>query len=454
MPLENKRMTHDPTRPKIVLFGTFGTGNLGNECTLRAILHNLRRYLPESEVMCICSGPEETASSYGISAFPIRFTVSIRKILSVRPSRNNAAVGPPNNVTVGLRNNAIVELLRNIIKLPLEPYRWYKAFRILRGADMLVLAGLGMLGDFGIRPLGLHYDILRWSIIAKLCRCKVLFVSVGVGPIRDPLSRCFVKAALALADYRSYRDTFSKDYLEGIGFNAGADSVYPDLVFSLPKAMLPDSGSIGGRRAVIGVGLLNYYSRRGRSEDGETIYVHYLANIAALVIRLLEQGHVVRLLIGDFVYDQGVRMDLKKLLEDRGWRYESAKIIDEPASSIEEILSQLASTDLVVASRFHNLLLALMLGKPVVALSYHEKIETLLGEVGMSEYCQDIEDIDVNKLCEHVTNLEAHPEKWKHPNGIQQLAETYRGALDEQYDRIFRCLPRLSGSVDCPIAPT
>ena len=193
----------DPTPRKIVLFGTFGTGNLGNECTLQAILSNLRRYLPKSEVRCICSGPEQTASSHNISTFPIRSSVSIRDMLNVQPPRDNV----------------VVRLLGTIVKLPLELYRWHKAFRFLRETDMLILAGLGMLGDFGIRPFGLHYDILGWSIIAKLCRCKLMFVSVGVGPIRDPLSRWFVKSSLALGDYRSYRDTFSRNYLQSIGFD-------------------------------------------------------------------------------------------------------------------------------------------------------------------------------------------------------------------------------------------
>jgi polysaccharide pyruvyl transferase WcaK-like protein len=54
---------------------------------------------------------------------------------------------------------------------------------------MLVMTGTGMLGDVGILPFDLHYDILKWSIMAKLRRCKLLFVSVGVGPMRHPLSR-------------------------------------------------------------------------------------------------------------------------------------------------------------------------------------------------------------------------------------------------------------------------
>ena len=40
-------MTLDATRQRIALFGIFGTGNLGNEATLQAMVYNLREHLPK-----------------------------------------------------------------------------------------------------------------------------------------------------------------------------------------------------------------------------------------------------------------------------------------------------------------------------------------------------------------------------------------------------------------------
>jgi polysaccharide pyruvyl transferase WcaK-like protein len=50
-------MSTDPALRKIVLFGNFGTGNLGNDATLQAILHNLRQYFPKAVFSCICTDP-------------------------------------------------------------------------------------------------------------------------------------------------------------------------------------------------------------------------------------------------------------------------------------------------------------------------------------------------------------------------------------------------------------
>jgi polysaccharide pyruvyl transferase WcaK-like protein len=406
-------MSSDPTRRKIALFGVFGAGNLGNECTLYAMLYNLRSYVPNAEVVCVCSGPEDTASSHNISAFPIRETPL-----------------PP-------MNNVVLRVLRRIfIGVPLELYRWFRAAIRLKGTDMLIMTGTGMLGDFGIGPFGLHYEILRWSIIAKLCRCKLLFVSVGAGPINHPLSRFFVKAALTLADYRSYRDAFSKNYLQSIGFDTKNDRVYPDLAFSLPEDIIRRSQDRDGHRGVIGVGLMNYCGRHGASEKNGVVYSDYIGKLARFVAWLLEHKYTVRLLIGDLVWDQHVRQDLRGLLEERKLKYGDGKIIDAPARSFEEVLSQLAATDVVVASRFHNVLLALMLDKPVVAISYHEKIDALMSAVGLSEFCHHIEHIEIDRLAEQVGALEENADSVR-PR-IEQTTEENRAALDAQFDQIFR----------------
>ena len=131
---------------------------------------------------------------------------------------------------------------------------------------------------------------------------------------------------------------------------------------------------------------------------------------------LLEHKYTVRLLIGDAVYDNRVRQDLRGLLEGGGLKYEDRKIIDEPACSVDELLSQLAATDVVVASRFHNVLLALMLTKPVVAISFHEKIDSLMSGMGLTEFSQDIEHIDIDKLIGQFTTLEENAENLKRSN--------------------------------------
>jgi polysaccharide pyruvyl transferase WcaK-like protein len=398
---------------KIALFGAFGVGNLGNDCTLQALLCNIRKYVPDAEISCICQGPQEARLVYNIPASPIK------------------------EIPLSPINNRVLRLLRRIfVGILMELLRWVKAISTLKDVDMLIMTGTGMLGDFGIAPLGLHYEILKWTVSAKLCRCKVVFLSVGAGPIRHLMSRRFVKAALSCADYRSYRDHFSRDYLKSIGFASERDSVYPDLAYSFPTAKIPPANHDGASRGtVIGVGLMTYFNRRCILQKDQTIYRDYIAKLGNFVSWLLEKKYIVRLLIGDIAYDQRARQDLRAFIEERGGDYTNGSIIDDPGASVDDLLSQLAATDLVVASRFHNVLLALMLGKPVLAISYHEKVDALMASAGLAEFCQDIERIDLGKMMRQFDELKEKTSCTRLQ--LQRNTETCRLALDEQYNRIF-----------------
>lgn len=299
---------------------------------------------------------------------------------------------------------------------------------------MLIMTGTGMLSDKDITPLGLHYDILRWAIVAKLCRCKVLFVSVGLGPIQRPFSRLLVKMALMLAEYRSYRDAFSKAYSKELGFAAEPDEVYPDLAFSLPQHILPCT-TTRRRRTVVGVGLITDDKRRNNLADAEGIYYNYITGVGRFVAWLVEHQYTVRLIIGDAIYDNRARRDLKTFLEQSGVNYAHGAILDQPAHSVDGLLAQLAETDVVIASRFHNVLLALMLGKPVIAVSFHEKVTSLMTAMGLTRFCQDIEAVDVHRLIDQFGEIERDADKIR--SSIEAQSEVYRTVLEAQYQHLF-----------------
>jgi polysaccharide pyruvyl transferase WcaK-like protein len=404
----------------LTFLGNFGTHNLGNECTLQSIIQNARKYLPGATLRCICPGPEDASSRYNIPAFRMSYR-DAPAFKSKAPNRQNHPV--------------IKWVRRLVIRLPLELVEWLEAFRTLKGTNMLIMPGTGMLGDFGIGPFDLHYQILKWSIVARIRRCKLLFVSVGAGPIDDPLSRWIVKSAITLADYRSYRDSFSRQYLDSLGFDTSEDHVYPDLAFSFPATAIPSPDARASNTRIVGLGLMDYYGKAGHPERGAPLYQDYIAKVTGLVTWLLKRKYCVRLLIGDLSYDTRVKGDLFRALEENDVVWEPGQIIDEPVLSVEQLWAQLAQTDMVVATRFHNILLALMLNKPVIALSYHEKIESLMAGFGLEQYCHRIGELDVETLAEQFRSLEADAKSLQ--ASIRHKTEEYRKALDDQYRHIF-----------------
>jgi polysaccharide pyruvyl transferase WcaK-like protein len=400
-------------RTRIALWGNFGTANWGNECTLQAILRSARERLPEAELMCICSEPDDTTQRHRLPA------VQISAMRRLAPPRTGPR--PPRPIRIARR--AATELRE-----------WVHALRVARKLDMIIMTGTGMLTDDAEGPFGLPYDMFKWALAAKVWGGKLSFVSVGVEPIRNPLARFFITTSLRLADYRSYRDAQSREHLVEIGFAAGDDEVYPDLAFSLPERPPRPAANGDGRRKTVAVGVYSYRFCGEGGEGNAAAYRDYLNKLARFVGWLIDQGHLVRLIIGDLTYDRRVLDDLRRLLASAPAAGDG-RIVDEPAASVDDVIRQIAEADIVVASRFHNVLLALFMGKPVVSISYNVKNEALMAEMGLAEYCQTIDELDVDRLIAQFISLEREAARLQ--PAIVAKAGLYRHGLEQQYQALF-----------------
>ena len=61
-------------------------------------------------------------------------------------------------------------------------------------------------------------------------------------------------------------------------------------------------------------------------------------------------------------------------------------------------MEQMIDTDLVVAIRFHNIVSALMVGRPTISIGYAQKNELLLAQVGIDAFCQPVNGLDITAL--------------------------------------------------------
>ena len=410
---ENVVMSSNRKPLKVSFFGHFGSKNSGNESTLLAVLAHLRARFPRSEFCCICTNPDVVAARDGIEALPI--------------TTRDARIWDGD---VPLARRVPMALLA----VGAELRQYVRAFRKLKGTDMLIVPGTGLLTDaYGLSNWG-PYSVFKWTLMAKLRGCRVLFISVGAGPINRAPGRLLVKAALSLADYRSYRDEASRDYLRGIGFRTNGDQVYPDLVFGLPQAWLSRDAAPGeGKRRVVGLGLMVYHGKYSAADPSPETYGAYLDALATFAGWLLENDYDIRLLLGDA--DTWVIEEFRTALTARLGTYDEGRIVEQPIMTVEDVLAELAETDVVVATRFHNVLLSLLLNKPVIAISFHHKCASLMRQMNLSDYCQDIHDLDAERLIEQFQRLEQNRTAIK--RAIGERVDEARKPLDEQYDLLF-----------------
>lgn len=399
---------------RIVLFGHFGVGNLGNDTTLESFIANIRRFTPDASIVCVCRGPSVIAGKYKIEAVPVDVGEDRRPGESV-PVRPNI-------------------LNRVIIRIRDEISFWFGRIRWFRQVDEFIVIGTGAIYDGTAPPWNVPYDTFKWCAAARLGGASVMFVSVGAGPVYHPASRFLFLRALKMAHYRSFRDRASFQFLKGIGFDTSKDSLYPDLVFSLPMPattppQIPDASKS------IGLGVIGYYGEHYDVVKGQPIYREYVEKLKLIVRWLLENGYHVRLLTGDLENDRQPADELLDFVSREGRDDWKDRITAAPITSVDELNAQVLQTDIVVASRFHNLVSALMAGRPVLSIGYHEKNDALMAEFGLEEYCQPIEALDVDRFVGQFQSL------IKNAAGIsariQGKVDEYRGRLDEQYQNIL-----------------
>lgn len=398
------------TSPKrIGLFGLFGSGNLGNDGSLEAMLNFLRVARSDAELLCICSDSSKVERDFRIPAIRIG---------------GQAATNP------------FLRMLERFLPTR-KLLQWLYAFRSVRGLDVLIMPGTGILDDFSERFWGAPASLFGWCLAARLRGTRVAFVSVGAGPIKHSLSRWLMKSAAGMAQYRSYRDTVSKEFMESIGFDTRSDPIYPDIAFKLPAPQSPHAALEEPQPLAVGVGVMTYFGWRGRgdTEQGAAIYEGYLKKITQFVLWLLDRDHRVRILMGEET-DQRAVDDLLRALASERPGYARERVAAEPVHSLHDLMHQIAQTHVVVATRFHNIVCALKLSKPTISIGYAKKNDVLMAEMGVGDFCQHIERLDVDLLFEQFIKLlsdrAVHEQRMRETNGVygQRLAHQEQILID------------------------
>jgi polysaccharide pyruvyl transferase WcaK-like protein len=276
----------------------------------------------------------------------------------------------------------------------------------VRRHDVVIVPGMGVLeATLPLRPWGFPYSIFLLCASGRLFGTKVALVSVGANTMGQRLTRRLFTAAARLAYYRSYRDNLSWDAMRQTGLDVSGDKVYPDLVFALPTPA-------GGSRATgtVGVGVMSY---RGTNDDrrrADEVHASYVAKMKRFVRWVVDDGHRIRLFTGD-KEDESVVEEL--ICDLRAYRpdLDSSWVVAESASSLAELMRQMALVDTIVATRYHNVLCALKMAKPTLSIGYSAKNDVLMAEMSLGEFCQEVRTLDVDRLIEQFTALESRREQ-------------------------------------------
>jgi polysaccharide pyruvyl transferase WcaK-like protein len=395
-----------------------GAGNFGNEGSLDAMISALRRCVPNVRMSCAVASPEPVSERTGLPA------LSFNKPDDPRP-------------WVRLVNRLLLGLPRALGNI-------HYTLRALRGKVAIVVPGTGILDDYGTGPRGMPSTLFRWTLLARLSGVRVLLVSIGAGPILDYRTRALMWATAKLATFRSFRDEGSKAFVTSLGVDTSLDMVTPDIVFSLPAPALSPMPR-RGEPLTVGVGVMKYRGWRSDTDRSRTIQETYLKSITNLCRRLLELGYRVRILTGaesDWEAVESIRRAVELAGPGRD-RLEANRTHD-----LSGVMAEAARCDVVIASRFHNVVCTLLAGRPVISLGYADKNDQLLHEVGLDDCCQHIERIDLTLLERQLQSLVA--QRAPAAEMIQKALERYRACLSAQEAWLAGLLTTPAGAHEVP----
>jgi polysaccharide pyruvyl transferase CsaB len=345
---------------RILIAGSFGMANIGDEAILQAMIEGFRSRDPDIYMQVVAGSVDRIRNRFGVEALPWD--------------------------------------------------NWAEIFAAAERSDVLIQGGGGLFFDYGnFHPEWLlqngaadlnHYGSI--PLVAALTGKRYMIFGCGVGPIESSQGAEMVRLAFHLARRATVRDGESKALLDRIGVDTRRVRVTADPAFMLPTSQALHSEGILGRlgivpnRPIICV-VLRRWDEFGPELDWVTDLAKMIGDFAA------SKNAQVVLFPFQHVYDSSVQAAV--MAEMAG---SAPKLIDEYLSP-DEAIGVIAASDLVVGMRLHSIAFSIMTGTAVIALGYAPKVCDLMREVGYEDYCFELHNL--TQLSEAIESGWAQREK-------------------------------------------
>ncbi|MEU6449495.1 polysaccharide pyruvyl transferase family protein [Streptomyces sp. NPDC046979] len=401
------------TPVRVGLFGLFGSGNVGNDGSLEAALGYLRTEHPEAVVDALCGGPEDVERRYGIPATRLNWYSG-----EYRTASRAGAIAAK-----GL--GKLVDAVRTAV--------W------VRRHDVVIVPGTGVLeATLPLRPWGFPYSLFLLCATGRLFGTRVALVGVGAATIGRRATRVLTRWSARLAAYRSFRDDMSRDAMRTMGVDTSRDEVYEDLAFALPT---PAASAPPAPPGTVCVGVMAFHGSNDDRARADEIHRRYLDGTTRFVKALVAEGRPVRLITGD-------ELDLP-VADGIVDAVDSPLVTVAETASLADVMKETAAADTVVATRYHNLVCALKVGTPTLALSYSAKSDALMARMGLEPYCHPAREVDAEHLLEQFRELEKRSAELRPALAERKEAAVRR--LERQFTVLTATLFPSTGNAGAPV---
>lgn len=380
----------------------------GGDAAMMVAAHALlrRRFGPRTEVVVQDDRGEVAARYYPDLRFRPRLLRHVGERVAGRAERilvAGRARGVPLPVSAHARQT-------------LEDWQTYDLF--------LSTGGTYLVDHYDLRPRGLELDLMSRA------GPPLVFLTQTIGPLRKAVHRRALGPAFSRARAVFTRDETSRAEAIALGAKATACHVAPDLAFSLAT---PDRLEAARTRRMPAEGLQVGISVRAwrhfkRGLEGRESFEAAIAELASHVVTRL-QGRVIFVSTCQgipeyWAQDAEVAARIRRRLPES---VAGGVHIDDGFAPPEARIAQLSTLDLLVSTRLHAGILALVGGTPVVPIEYERKTTDVFDAIGQSEWVRSIDDLDGSRLIETVDRF-LHRIDEQRSEVFERVAEVSRRA--------------------------
>ena len=261
-----------------------------------------------------------------------------------------------------------------------------------------------------------------------------MVLNVGAGPLNSRLSKFFAKCSIYLADYVSFRDVESQALIGRLGVKR-TTHVFPDSAYALDIATYEIANTLSIAKPVVGINPIGFCDPRTWPRQDQSAYSRYMDSLTEFSLWLISQNYRLRIFTGELSVDVYAVEDLKLRLSSCLPLSDIDDLCAPPSGNVKDLLAEISKLDFVVTSKFHGVIFSHLLTKPVIALSYHNKINDLMRTVGHSQYCLDIEGFDMKCLKEAFISLAENSQSLQ--TLFRQKTHSNVELLKAQFDELF-----------------
>lgn len=317
----------------VVMSGYYGFSNTGDDAILESICRGVHEASDEVELTVLSNDPALTRKQYGLNAVP--------------------------------------------------RFNFLKVVGALRRGDVLLSGGGSLLQDTTSTRSLVYYLSVMW--LAKQMGKPVMLFANGIGPVRKPGNRSWVRKAVEQAGVVTLRDHSSAEELRAMGVQRTDLTVTADPVFQLEPAEsdrareLTACCGLPEGKNFVAVSVRDWEAAKGFPEELAKLCDHLRRTHGMEVLFLLMQPGV----------DRGMTEAVRAAMKEPSY------LLDAPCTP-REMMAVLGQAKLCLAMRLHTLIFAARMAVPTLGLVYDPKVESFLAELELPS-AGHVEDFNADR---------------------------------------------------------